>query len=316
MWTTKSSVFFAANPIPGKCFIVATPPRSPSPSANALARRAVSRELNDHVRPCWYMKEEVEAGTSATGVKSEVMQTSKCAAPVFRPWPSAVSLEPRSPICGGESVGGIQETVFTWPPSWSTAMRSGGWPPSAAARWSWFAMVRSCEAEGKVEPWMSTPPMRPRRARSRSDADGVCPSIETTSFCPTRCWTDGAATAGAGEIESTPTVARDAAAKRRGIRKTLTRGSPLYATDPQRFGDGTHTDGACNPLHLMRVAGLLATEKGPGKPGLFSSGRGRSPTKWRQDQWSVRTGDLRLAKPCRPKSMNTDEGRPRPVNPA
>jgi hypothetical protein len=123
---TKSSVFFAAKPSPGKCFIVASAPRSPSPSANALARRAVSREPNDHVRPCLYMNEEVEAGTSATGAKSVLTPRSRSAVPVFRPWRRAVSLEPRSPICGGESVGGIQETVFTWPPSWSTAMRSGG----------------------------------------------------------------------------------------------------------------------------------------------------------------------------------------------
>jgi hypothetical protein len=130
MWTTKSSVFFLANPSPGKCFIVASAPRSPRPSANALARRAVFRELNDQVRPCWYMKDDVEAGTSATGAKSVLTPRPTKARPVFRPWVRAVSLEP---ICGGERVGGIQETVFTWPPSWSTAMRSGGCPPCAAA---------------------------------------------------------------------------------------------------------------------------------------------------------------------------------------
>jgi hypothetical protein len=74
-------------------------------------------------------------------------------------------------------------------------------------------MLRSCAAEEKFQPWMSTPPMRPRRARSRSDADGVCPSIETTSFCPIRCWSEGAATAGAGAIERRPTVASNAVAK-------------------------------------------------------------------------------------------------------
>jgi hypothetical protein len=61
-------------------------------------------------------------------------------------------------------------------------MRSGGCPPSVAACCSSFAMLRSCAADEKLKPWMMTPPILPRRARSRSEADGVCPFIETTSF--------------------------------------------------------------------------------------------------------------------------------------
>jgi hypothetical protein len=33
--------------------------------------------------------------------------------------------------------------------------------------------------------WTITPPISPRLARARIEADGVVPVIETTSFCPT-----------------------------------------------------------------------------------------------------------------------------------
>ena len=36
-----------------------------------------------------------------------------------------------------------------------------------------------------------TPPMSPRLARASSEADGVLPLIETTSFWPTSCASDG-----------------------------------------------------------------------------------------------------------------------------
>ena len=43
----------------------------------------------------------------------------------------------RRPICGGDSVGGAHGIRLIGPPSWSTAIRSRGWPPAAAAPWSW-----------------------------------------------------------------------------------------------------------------------------------------------------------------------------------
>lgn len=96
------------------------------------------------------MKEAVEAGTSATGAKSVLIPRSRSATPVLLPCLRAVTVEPMLPISGGESVGGIHGTVFTEPPSWSTATRSGGCPPSAAASWSLAGIVRSCLAVEKL----------------------------------------------------------------------------------------------------------------------------------------------------------------------
>jgi hypothetical protein len=61
----------------------------------------------------------------------------------------------------GEIVGGIHEIVLTGPPSWSTAIRSGGCPPFAAARCSLPAIVRRLAAEVKFVEWMITPPIVP-----------------------------------------------------------------------------------------------------------------------------------------------------------
>ena len=114
MRTIAPSVFRVANPMPGKCFIVASAPRSPSPRANAFARRVVVPASNDHVLPCRYMKDAVEAGTSATGARSVFTPSPSSAAPVLRPCRRAISAEP---ILGGEIVGGIQGMIFTPPPS-------------------------------------------------------------------------------------------------------------------------------------------------------------------------------------------------------
>jgi hypothetical protein len=70
--------------------------------------------------------------------------------PVFRPCLRALSPDASSAICHGESVGGIQETVLTGPPSWSTVIKSLGWLPSAAACWSLLVIARSCAAEAKL----------------------------------------------------------------------------------------------------------------------------------------------------------------------
>src|ERR671932_1518679 len=123
MRTTFVSVFRSAYPSPGKCFIEARAPRSPSPSANAFASRDVVAALNDQVLPWRYMNDDFVAGTSATGAKSVLTPRSRSAAPVRRPWRRALYLESSSPSRDGEIVGGIQEIVFTGPPSWSTAMR-------------------------------------------------------------------------------------------------------------------------------------------------------------------------------------------------
>ena len=85
----------------------------------------------------------------------------------------------------GSRTGGSHGIVFTEPPSWSTPISSGGCPPAAAARCSVCAIERSCADEEKLKRWTITPPISPRLARARSEAEGVVPVIETTSFCPT-----------------------------------------------------------------------------------------------------------------------------------
>ena len=87
----------------------------------------------------------------------------------------------------GARTGGSQGIVFTEPPSWSTAIRSRGRPPLAAARCNAAVIARSWAEVAKLKRWTSTPPMSPRLARASSDADGVVPVIETTSFWPTSC---------------------------------------------------------------------------------------------------------------------------------
>src|SRR5450759_4201345 len=65
--TAFESVLRVARPIPGKCFIVGRSPPASSPDANASENVAVSEALKDQVRPCWYMKEEVEEGRVPAG---------------------------------------------------------------------------------------------------------------------------------------------------------------------------------------------------------------------------------------------------------
>jgi hypothetical protein len=55
---------------------------------------------------------------------------------------------------------------------------------------------------------MRTPPIRPRLARLRRDADGIVPAIETTSFCPIKSWSEGAAAEGPGPAATSAAQAR------------------------------------------------------------------------------------------------------------
>ncbi len=120
----------------------------------------------------------------------------------------------------GARVGGSQGTVFTEPPSWSTAISKRGRPPLAAARRSAAAVARSRADEPKLKRWMITPPISPRLARPSSDAEGIVPLIETTSFCPTSCKSVGAATsvrAAPGEAASASRETTSRRPRRRSI---------------------------------------------------------------------------------------------------
>src|SRR6267142_1696128 len=84
-FTTYESVFNVARPMPGKCFIAGTTPADQRPRANEFDRVVVRIGSNDHVRPCRYMNEAVELGTSATGAKSQLMPRPSSARPVATP---------------------------------------------------------------------------------------------------------------------------------------------------------------------------------------------------------------------------------------
>src|SRR5438874_1386481 len=99
--------------MPGKCFIAGTSPPASSPEANAFDRAAVVAALNDHVRPCWYMKDDVLAATSATGARSLLIPAQPRIVPVALPWVEAVAVLSRLPIFGAESVGGAHGTRLT-----------------------------------------------------------------------------------------------------------------------------------------------------------------------------------------------------------
>jgi hypothetical protein len=105
--------------------------------------------------------------------------TPSSATPVARPSARASALDRTPP---GARAGGSQGSVFTEPPSWSTAISSRGCPPAAAACCSARAIARSWAEEEKFHLCTITPPISPRLARPSSEADGVLPLIETTSF--------------------------------------------------------------------------------------------------------------------------------------
>ena len=90
------------------------------------------------------------------------------------------------PICRALCVGpahGIRRTV---PPSWSTMMNSGGWPPAAAAACSFEIAAISADFVVMLKPNRTMPPTSPRWTRPSRLALGVVPSMRMTSFCPTR----------------------------------------------------------------------------------------------------------------------------------
>ena len=116
--------------------------------------------------------------------------TPSSATPVARPSARESALDR---TCPGARLGGGHGTVCTEPPSWSTAISSRGCLAAAAACWSVRAIDRTCADEEKFQLCTITPPISPRLARASSDADGVFPPIETTSFCPTSCGSVGPA---------------------------------------------------------------------------------------------------------------------------
>ena len=78
-------------------------------------------------------------------------------------------------------------------------------------------MPRSCAAEPKLNVWMITPPTRPWRTRSSSEADGVVPSMRTTSFWPIICASVGSAAVASivrsGDCDAAAGPARTSAAQ-------------------------------------------------------------------------------------------------------
>src|SRR5262245_50606548 len=205
--TSARSVSRRASPRPGKCFIVATARPSWSPSAKSPACKAVFSASNDQVRPWRYTAEARETGTSATGARSTLIPSARSAVPVHRPCSRA-----REPMVAGATDGGAHETVFTLPPSWSTAINSLCRPPAAAATCSERVIRRNPSLVRKLNPWTITPPTSPRRTRAKSEAVGAVPCIVTTSFCPTSCASVGRVASRAGPAPAETTSARHAAA--------------------------------------------------------------------------------------------------------
>src|SRR3954447_931731 len=112
--------------MPGKCFIAGRLPPASRPDAKASARLVVVVALNDQVRPCWYMNEAVEEGTSATGARLLLIPAHDSALPVDAPWDRAAVTLPAAPIWGADRVGGAHGTRLTEPPSWSVEISRGG----------------------------------------------------------------------------------------------------------------------------------------------------------------------------------------------
>ncbi len=207
MVTTDVSVLRVAKPSPGKCFIEGMTPVDSRPVANASDRAAVWTALNDQVRPSRYRNDSVVAGTSATGAKSTLMPRALSAAPVLAPCDRATVVLSSTPICGADRVGGAHGIRLTEPPSWSVAIRSGGWPPAFAAAWSVAVSLVSWVREVTLDPNRIRPPIWPRRIRDSRLALGVVPSMRMTSFCPTRRASVGAATVAVCRVGAAAAVA-------------------------------------------------------------------------------------------------------------
>ena len=103
--------------------------------ANASDKRAVWTALNDQVRPSRYMNEAVVAGHVGDRREVDVDPEAPAARrPVLAPWSRATVVLSSAPICGADRVGGAHGIRLIEPPSWSTAISSGGWPPAVGGR--------------------------------------------------------------------------------------------------------------------------------------------------------------------------------------
>ena len=168
--------------MPGKCLNTGMTCCDLVPVAKARASRPTRVSLNPNVRACWYMNEAVESATSATGARLTLIEDVWSAAALEDPcWVTRSTLL-STPICRALSVGpahGIRRTV---PPSWSTMMNSGGWPPAAAAACSFEIAETSADFVVMLKPNRTMPPTSPRRTRPSRLALGVVPSMRITSF--------------------------------------------------------------------------------------------------------------------------------------
>ena len=162
MTTLYRSVLRVARPMPGKCLNTGTTPCELVPFANASESRPTSVLLNPNVRACWYMNEAVESATSATGARLTLIEDAWSAAALEDPcWVTRSTLL-AIPICRALCVGpahGIRRTV---PPSWSTMMNSGGWPPAAAAACSFEIAAIRADFVVMLKPNRTMPPTSPR----------------------------------------------------------------------------------------------------------------------------------------------------------
>ena len=213
------------------------------------------------------MKDEVDAGTSAIGARSMSIPSAceRCA--------GGRALGPRdarrgraAPICGGDSVGGAHGIRLIVPPSWSTAIRSRGWPASVAARWSWLVSATRAVFVVRFRPKRITPPTSPPAIRAEQDGLGVGPSIATIRRWPTSRW-------------SVPTgVAADAAGPaRRTIARAATAApsAPRPARGPAARPDRDGRRAPSGDRHRQRVQAfiwMLAGWPGPLHGGTVAVG--------------------------------------------
>ena len=96
------------------------PTRGPSRTRRKVPRSASA--LNEKVRPCRYMIDDVDDGTSATGARFDVDAESLEGRAGRGPLAARDRCAVPGADLGGESVGGAHGIRLTDPPSWSTAM--------------------------------------------------------------------------------------------------------------------------------------------------------------------------------------------------
>src|SRR5581483_7832703 len=118
--------------------------------------------------------------------------------------------------CAGASAGGPSGSRRTGPPSWSTAIRSGGFPPARAAAWRRAASERTPASPEMFAPKRITPPTSPRLIRARSAALGVVPAKPVMIVWPTSRETS-AARAAPGVAHATAATAIATTALRRDV---------------------------------------------------------------------------------------------------